>query len=77
MTTTTESPMKAARLAKGWTLRRLRAELEDAGVKATDGNLSRIEHGDVAPGPALRKALCDLLGIQADQMKADQPKRTT
>lgn len=77
MDTTTESPMKAARLAKGWTLRRLRAELEAVGVKGnSDGNLSRIEHGDVAPGPELRQALSQLLGIRPDQMKASAVRRT-
>lgn len=66
METTTDSPMKAARLAKGWTLRKLAGVLAaEAGVAASDGNLSRIERGEVAPGPALRKALCDTLALQA------------
>lgn len=61
--TDTDTPMKTARLAKGWTLRRLAMAVELTGVKASDGNLSRIERGEVSPGPALRKALADTLGI--------------
>lgn len=68
METTTESPMKAARLAKGWTLRDLAGVLaaKHGVTTASDGsNLSRIERGDVSPGPALRKALCDALDLKA------------
>lgn len=74
MTTTTDSPMRAARLAKGWTLRDLENTLVvKTGVKASNGNLSRIERGEVAPGPALRKALCDTLDLRP----GDLPERTT
>lgn len=69
METTTDSPMKAARLAKGWTLRHLAGVLvAEAGVAASDGNLSRIERGEVAPGPALRKGLCDVLGLSSTDL---------
>lgn len=70
--TGTDSPMKTARLDKGWTLRDLAAELQAAGTPASDGNLSRIEQGKVAPNPALRNALCRLLGLTKDQL----PQRT-
>lgn len=67
MDTTTESPMKAARLRKGWTLRDLAGVLNASGAKTSDdgSNLSRIERGEVSPGPALRKALCDTLDLRA------------
>lgn len=66
--TETASPMKAARLDKGWTLRQLAAAIELTGVPASDGNLSRIERGEVSPGPALRNALVRVLGITKEQL---------
>lgn len=73
MDTTTDSPMKVARLEKGWTLRKLAAVLAAAGVSASDGNLSRIERGEVAPGPALRRALRDTLNLTDDQLPQSRP----
>lgn len=63
MNTATDSPMKTARLAKGWSQRKLADVVAAAGVPVTDGNLSRIERGEVSPTPKLRRALCDVLGL--------------
>jgi transcriptional regulator with XRE-family HTH domain len=63
MTTDTDSPMKTARIAKGWSQRQLAAVVTAAGTSVSDGNLSRIERGEVSPSPKLRRALADALGI--------------
>lgn len=55
-------PVRAARLALGWTLKRLAAQCHEEGVKVSASELSRIERGIHDPRPALRKALVDLLG---------------
>lgn len=61
-------PMYSARLDKGWTLRDLADKLTASGVPASDGNLSRIERGEVSPGPRLRKAIADALGIKTTDL---------
>ena len=63
-TTEAPSPMMTARLNKGWTQRKLAAVITAAGTPASDGNLSRIERGEVSPNPALRRAICDALGLE-------------
>ena len=64
METTDATPMRTARLEKGWTLRKLAGVITASGTPASDGNLSRIERGEVSPNPALRRAICDALGLQ-------------
>jgi transcriptional regulator with XRE-family HTH domain len=63
MNTDTDSPMKTARIAKGWSQRQLAAVVTAAGTPVSDGNLSRIERGEVSPSPKLRRALAEALGI--------------
>lgn len=55
--------MEVARLRKGYTQRRLAAIITAAGVPVTDSHLSRIERGLFAPGPELRLAIAEALGI--------------
>lgn len=66
--TDTASPMKAARLDKGWSQRQLAAVITAAGCPVSDGNLSRIERGEVSPSPKLRRALADALGISTTEL---------
>lgn len=71
MNETTEapaSPMKTARLDKGWTLRKLAAVVTAAGCPVSHANLSRIERGEVSPGPQLRRALADALHIPLTEL---------
>ena len=63
METTETTPMRKAREDKGWTLRKLAAVITAAGVPVSDGNLSRIERGEVSPRVALKRAIADALGI--------------
>lgn len=63
-TETQDTPMKAARLNKGWTQRKLAAVITAAGTPVSDGNLSRIESGKVSPSPALRRAIADALDLK-------------
>lgn len=62
-TATDRSPMETARLAKGWTQRKLAAVITAGGTQVTDSHLSKIERGMVSPGPALRRAIADALGL--------------
>lgn len=64
MNADTDSPMMTARIAKGWSQRQLAAIVTAAGQPVSDGNLSRIERGQVSPSPKLRRALADALGIR-------------
>lgn len=59
--------MEVARLDKGLTQRQLAAVITASGVKVTDSHLSKIERGMVSPGPQLRRAIADALGI--DKLK--------
>lgn len=68
MKTTERSAMEQARLAKGWTQRKLAAVVTAAGVSVTDAHLSRIERGMSSPGPGLRKALADALGLKVTDL---------
>ena len=68
METTERSAMEQARLAKGWTQRMLAAVVTAAGVSVTDAHLSRIERGMSSPGPGLRKALADALGLKVTDL---------
>jgi len=67
-TATERSPMETARLTKGWTQRKLAAVITAGGVKVTDAHLSKIERGLVSPGPALRRAIADALGLSIDDL---------
>lgn len=64
----TDSPMKGARLAKGWSQRKLAAVITAAGQPVTDGNLSRIERGEVSPTPKLRRAIAEALNLELTQL---------
>lgn len=64
----TMSRMERARLRKGWTLRQLADRCAAAGQSADHSNLSRIERGDVAPRPALRAVLAQVLDMAIDDL---------
>lgn len=64
-TTEVTSAVKAARLAKGWTLRQLADAVTEAGVEVDYSALSKIENGVRSPRPGLRAALAQVLGIDA------------
>ena len=67
--TSTTSKARAARLARGWSLRDLSDALYGAkGVSVDHSQLSRIEAGKYAPRPALRKALCELLELEPQDL---------
>lgn len=66
--------MLAARLAKGWSLRDLERMLIAGGTPASFSGLSRIERGDRAPRPKLRKAIADLLGIDPLSLPVEDAK---
>jgi len=61
--TDTDSPMKTARIAKGWSQRQLANVVTASGQPVSHPNLSRIERGEVKPSPKLRKAIAEALGI--------------
>lgn len=67
-TTTEHSPMREARENKGWTLRKLAAVITASGVSVSDGNLSRIERGEISPRPGLKRAIADALSLELSQL---------
>lgn len=70
-TTEVTSAVKAARLAKGWTLRQLAdavsqyVDSDGRRVEVDYSALSKIENGVRSPRPGLRAALAAVLGIDA------------
>lgn len=67
------SPMQAARLRRGLSLRALATACEQAGTKVSNSQLSKIERGLFAPQPELRAVLARLLELDAVE---DFPRRT-
>lgn len=61
--TTEHSPMQAARLRKGWTLRQLAEQCRAAGQSVDYGQLGRIERREASPRPALRAVLAQVLDL--------------
>lgn len=57
------SPMQAARLRKGLTLRALADACAEAGHKVDFGQLGRIERWEAVPRPALRRVLAQVLEL--------------
>lgn len=59
--------IRGKRLGQGLTMLQLAAKCrEEAGVRVSASELSRIERHIHAPRPALRKALADLLGLSTE-----------
>lgn len=65
MSQRTQSPPRAARLRRGWTLRELARRCADKGVPVDHGQLARIERQEAIPRPRLRAVLADLLDLDA------------
>ena len=67
MSETTE-PMRAARLTKGLTQRKLAELCAEQGQAVSHSQLVRIENGESSPRPALRAVLAAVLGLNVDQL---------
>lgn len=65
--------LKAARLAKGWTLRDVAVACGEFGVKVDYGNVSRYERGRTRPYPKTLLALATVLDGEVADFTADEP----
>lgn len=59
------TPMREARLRRGWSLRYLAEKCAEEGVPASYNNLARIDRGEGVPYPKLRAALARALDLDA------------
>jgi len=56
------TPLRKARLAKGWSLEDLGRKLESAGTSIDTGNLSRVERGKQRASLGLAASLASVFG---------------
>ena len=56
------SPLRKARIARGWSLVVLGEKLGEAGTPIDNGNLSRIERGKQGASPKLAAAIVSVIG---------------
>lgn len=68
MTATRSTKARTARLRLGLSLRELANELATKGALVDFSQLSRIENGLYAPRPKLRKALCEVLDLEPEDL---------
>jgi transcriptional regulator with XRE-family HTH domain len=59
----TATPVQRARLEKGLTLQQLAAACSEQGAPISEGQLSRIDRGQMVPRPKLRAVLAEVLGL--------------
>jgi transcriptional regulator with XRE-family HTH domain len=57
------SPIQRARLTKGLTLLELAAECTARGAPVSEGQMSRIDRGQMVPRPKLRSVLAEVLDL--------------
>lgn len=70
------TPLKKARIAKGWTLAEVSDRLAATGADRTDtGNLSRVERGEQRASTALAENLCRLFDGEITELHILYPER--
>jgi transcriptional regulator with XRE-family HTH domain len=70
------SPLRKARINKGWTMEEVVRRLAVAGVVLDTGNLSRIERGVQKPSVAIAEHLARVLGKKSiNEMQILYPER--
>lgn len=69
------TPLKKARLEKGWRLADVVSRLSRLGSSIDTGNLSRIERGDQRPSPSLAENLSKVFDGEITEIHILYPER--
>lgn len=70
------TPLKKARIARGWTLTEVSDRLAAAGADRTDtGNLSRVERAEQRASTALAENLCRIFDGEITELHILYPER--
>lgn len=69
------TPLKKARLEKGWRLADVVSRLSGVGSTIDTGNLSRIERGEQRASPALAENLSRVFGGEVTEIHILYPER--
>lgn len=71
------SPLKKARVNRGWKLADVVHRLRSAGESIDTGNLSRIERGLQRPSTGLAESLCSVFEGDLNEIHVLYPERFT
>lgn len=69
------TPLKQARIEKGWCLADVVAQVRAIGDSTDTGNLSRIERGIQRPSIGLAESLCKVFGGDLTEIHILYPER--